>query len=152
MSAKRMTTLLAASIAAVLASGCVIVDDDVDPGDPLYADFFLTWETVDAVSGREFDCVIAGANTVRTIASNVTTGEEFIDLFDCRSAQGSSYLVNAGRYWVTVQLLWCADTACLAPVAVSSAFNMGPYGVYSDVSVDLGHFVFYVDQYGTTGL
>jgi hypothetical protein len=145
MSTKRTTTLFAASIAAVLASGCVIVDDDVDPGDPLSADFFLTWETVDAATGAELDCVSAGANTVMTTASNVTTGNEFIDLFDCRAAQGSSYMVNAGRYWVTVELLWCADTACPAPVAVSSAFTMGPYGVYRNMSVDLGHFVFYVD-------
>jgi hypothetical protein len=145
MSAKRLTTLFAASITAVLASGCIFADDDVDPGDPLNAYFFLTWETVDATTGLEVDCVSAGAKTVRTIASNVTTGEDFVDLFDCRATQGSSYLVTAGTYSVTVELLWCADRACLAPEAVSSAFNVGSYGVYRDMSVDLGHFVFTVN-------
>ena len=146
MSTKQMTTLFAASIAAVLASGCVVVDDSTEPGDPLYAQFFLTWETADSITGVEVDCVSAGANTIRATASNVTTGDEFVDLFDCRDQAGTTYPLNAGRYWVTVELLWCGDAACTRPIALSSASTVGPYGVYSDSDIDLGHFVFFVDN------
>jgi hypothetical protein len=141
-----MTIAYAASIAAaVLASGCVVVDDGIDPGDPLDAQFFVTWETVGAISALEIDCIWAGANTVRTSAVNVTTGDEFVDLFDCRDKGGSTYPVNAGKYWVTVDLLWCDNDACIAPVVISPASTVGPYSMFRHADVDLGHFVFLVD-------
>jgi hypothetical protein len=142
-----MTIVHAAILAAAfLSSGCIIVDDGIDAGDPLNAEFSLTWATVDSVTGMEVNCVWAGANTVRTTATNVTTGDEFVDLFDCRDNGGSTYPVTAGRYWVGVDLLWCGDSACTAPVAIAPGYTAGRYSVFRDGDVNIGHFIFLVDR------
>jgi hypothetical protein len=146
MSAKRITILYTASIAAALLSSGCIVKAGVDAGDPVNAEFWLTWETVDSATSREVDCVSAGADTVWITASNVTTGDEFIDLFNCRDERGSSFPFTAGNYWVTVELLWCGGGACDRAVAISPASTVGPYRIYDNVAVDLGHFVFLINS------
>jgi len=140
------TTPIAASFLAAMISGCVVISDGVRPGDPLNASFRLTWATLDVSTNTEIDCVSAGADTVRTTAVNLSTGDQRVALFDCRRENGAVYGLTAGETVVIVELVRCGDdTACMAPAPVSSELEVGPYFLFGDVSVDLGHFVFPVD-------
>jgi hypothetical protein len=138
-------------LAAVIAmtAGCV-VHDSVIAGEPLDAQFYLTWATQKwAAQGNtpvSIDCVTAGADTVRVTSRNISTGKAFIDLFDCGVKEGLTYDLTAGNYEVNVELVDCAgDVACNAPYVVSTAPSLGPIGVWRDAEIDLGHFIFIVD-------
>jgi len=123
---------------AAMASGCVVVADN-----SLDASFFLSWETTDAHSGFSIDCLSVGADSVRVIADNLDTREQFVDIFDCRAGQGQTWLTTEGDYQVSVDLVRCgADASCLSQPVIAGTTLSEIFGVYSDGEYDLGHFVF----------
>jgi hypothetical protein len=137
-------SVLAFAAASLGSTGCFVVGHHgVQAGDPLDAQLFLTWETKDARTGVNIDCISAGADTVRVVARNADTGSVVSDLFDCTLGTGTTYSLTAGSYFINADLVACrGDAACLSPVVVSSASTVGPYGVWDDEVYDLGHFVF----------
>jgi hypothetical protein len=135
-------------VAALGTSGCFVVseDDSVVAGDPLDAQLYLTWETRDNAAGVELDCHDIGADTVRVSARNSDAGDVWIDLFDCDLNAGTTFELNAGDYFVDVDLVYCGtDAACNDPDVYSSAPTQGPLSVWYDGEYDLGHFVFLVE-------
>jgi hypothetical protein len=139
--------VLALAVACLGGAGCVVVShrDDVNAGDPLDAQLYVTWETKDSTSGARIDCRSAGADTVRVSARNSGTGRVYVDLFDCAALSGTTFSLTAGDYFVTVDLVTCGTASgCPSPAVVSAASTIGPFGVWSDDEVDLGHFVFLV--------
>jgi hypothetical protein len=141
------STLLALAALSLGGAGCVVVEHhDVKAGDPLDARLYLTWEMNDSKTSVRLDCQSAGADTVRVNATNAGTNKVYSDLFDCKAGAGRTYSLTAGDYYINVDLLSCgADSSCRSPFVVSSASTVGPYGVWSDGELDLGHFVFLVD-------
>ena len=139
--------VMALTALSLSAAGCVVVEHhDVNAGDPLDAQLYLTWVINDSKTGVSLDCQSAGADTVRVSARNSGTGKTYADLFNCGAGAGTTYSLTAGDYYISVDLLSCgADTSCRSPVVVSSASTVGPYGVWYDGELDLGHFVFLVD-------
>lgn len=137
-------SVLALTAAGSFCSGCFVVHERVDPGEPLDASFELTWDLEDIVTGKQLDCVDVGADTVRVIARNADTGDKLVDLFDCDSYRGVTASIDAGDYVVKVDLLECgSDTGCLSPDVIAAA-TLGPVGVWDDAVFDLGHIIFRV--------
>lgn len=143
------SSLFALACAVLGASGCVVVTHStsgVAAGDPLNAQFYLTWATQDNATRVDIDCHSVGADMVRVTSTNTSTGDSLTDLFDCRRGAGQTYSLTAGDYSVSADLLDCAgDSSCRSPVVLSSAVPLGPIGVWFDQTIDLGHFVFLVN-------
>jgi hypothetical protein len=137
--------VLVLAAASLGGAGCVVAaHDDVRAGDPLDARLVLTWETTDK-TGARIDCVSAGADTVRVVTRNFSTGDIVTDLFDCEAGAGTTYSLTAGDYYINVDLVACrGDSACLSPTVISAASFLGPYAVWDDGDFDIGHYVFLI--------
>lgn len=142
-----MRSLIGIAAAALLSSGCIIVaEDSIEPGDPLDAQFSLTWSLEDAFTGADLHCLDVGADTVIVTSTNDLAGEVFVDLYDCRAEGGATQFLTAGDYWVDVQLAACGGAPdCDGGFALSETLSVGPYSVYSNRTYDLGHVIFVVD-------
>jgi hypothetical protein len=142
----RLPVIAAAALA--VCSGCVIDSEEtVDAGEPLDADFTLTWEVVDARTESAVDCQLAGADTVRVRSHNTSTGEVVIDLFDCDAGAGTTVDLNAGIYSVSVALLDCrGDPSCKGADILSLTPSRKLYGVWDDGDYNLGDIVFQVRE------
>jgi len=139
--------IVAASLALAPAmSGCVVVSDTVAVGDPIDAHFSLTWVTADAVSGDVLECHSIGADSVRVTATNLDTGDAFVDLFDCGALKGSTDAVTAGDYSVSVDLVRCgSDPTCLSVPVFAGTDLPETFSVFTAGELDLGHFEFNVN-------
>ena len=136
-------SILPLCAALSFGTGCVITTDRVNAGAPLDAQFYLDWDTRDAVTNNLITCAAAGADTLRVRARNASTGKTYVDLFDCSDYAGKTFSVTAGDYFVTVSLLHCgADADCRSPDVLSTAATVGPLGVWDDGEYDLGQFIF----------
>lgn len=140
----RLSVIAAAALA--VCSGCVISSEEtVEAGDPLDADFTLTWEVVDARTESAIDCQLAGADTVRVRSHNISTGEVVIDLFGCDAGAGTTVDLNAGTYSVSVALLDCrGEPSCKGADLLSLEPLRRLYGVWDAGDYNLGDFVFQV--------
>lgn len=143
---KSTLALAAAAASSLFATGCIVVGDTVDPGDPLDAHLLLEWETVESFTNVALDCYSVGADTVRVTARNSSTGKTYVDLFNCDDLAGVTYPLTAGDYYVNVDLASCGpEPDCPFPVILSAASMVGPIGVWDDADYDLGLFIFLVD-------
>jgi hypothetical protein len=137
------SNILPLAAALTLISGCIVVSDGVDAGDPLDAQLYLDWDVRDVVTDDPLTCATVGADTIRVKARNASTGKSYVDLFDCSAFSGTTYSLTAGDYYVTVDIAYCGtDPACSNPDVLSSAATIGPLGVWDDGEIDLGSFVF----------
>jgi hypothetical protein len=143
-----MTSLpkLALLAGAALSAGCVVVDGSPQPGDYVDARFALTWQVNWADTGEQVsDCVKIGADVVRVVSTNASTGEVFVDIYDCRDESGLTSPVTVGDYDVSVDLAACTgDPDCLDPIILSYSDTLGPFYMDRNEEVDLGHVVFLV--------
>lgn len=144
------SSLLGIWALAGAAAGCIVHTGDgttgpAAPGEPLAAQFSLTWVTRDVHTGLDVNCRSVGADTVRVTARNARTSAALTDLFDCSKGGGRTYSLTAGDYDVAVDLVWCGeDPSCQTPTVLSSAPSVGPISVWYDGTYDLGDFVFLV--------
>ncbi|MFO0756945.1 MAG: hypothetical protein U0359_10655 [Byssovorax sp.] len=141
----KLGAALSGALLLASASGCVIVADGPFPGD--FADSYaaLTWSTRDTWDNRTINCHTAGADTVRTIASNLDTGEVFVDLFDCQDEEGITAEISTGDYAFDAELVRCSDWSCNRAAVLDSVPVWDHLPIYGGGVYDLGHVVFMVD-------
>src|SRR5579859_2687032 len=97
---------------------------------------FATWEISSAAFGP-VACATVGATSVTMDLVNVSSGERFIETFDCGDYQGTSAPLSVGSYDVLIDL---ED----AGGATLSQVDLGTDNISTAGTIDLGHVVFRV--------